>query len=92
MKDETISKRNIPLSREVKQKDNISSNFFTLALQILFMTLNLEKEGINVDGTQFNHLRFADNIVINSGNGDELELVDRPCVVLRVQIIINEQR
>lgn len=33
----------------------------------------MEEKETNVDGTYFNHLRFADDIVIINGNDEEIE-------------------
>uniref|UniRef100_A0AAR5NZF5 Reverse transcriptase domain-containing protein n=1 Tax=Dendroctonus ponderosae TaxID=77166 RepID=A0AAR5NZF5_DENPD len=58
-----------------RQGGTISQKLLTLALQDVFKNLTWQKRGINIDGRFLTHLRFPDDIVLVSGDADELELV-----------------
>ncbi|XP_044755023.1 uncharacterized protein LOC123313977 [Coccinella septempunctata] len=63
----------IRIGRGVRQGD--TKKLFTLALENVFKLLQWKTKGINVDGSYLNHLRFADDIVLISGNLQELSVM-----------------
>ncbi len=64
--------RPIHLRRGVRQGDVISPKLFTNALEDVFKTLNWTERGVNVNGKNISHLRFADDIVIVAETAEEL--------------------
>lgn len=72
---EDLKTDKIRIGRGVRQGDTISPKLFTLALENIFKTLQWKNKGINVDGSYLNHLRFADDIVLVSGNLQELSVM-----------------
>ena len=65
------------IQRGVRQGDTISPKLFTTLLQYMFKNIDLEGLGINIDGKDLNHLRFADDIVLISdclGKAEEMRL------------------
>uniref|UniRef100_A0A914VSR4 Reverse transcriptase domain-containing protein n=1 Tax=Plectus sambesii TaxID=2011161 RepID=A0A914VSR4_9BILA len=62
----------ILVARGVKQGDTISPKLFNISLEEIFRKLNWSS-GININGEWFNHLRFADNIVIVGETIEEVE-------------------
>ena len=60
-------------SQGVRQGDTISPKLFTATLQGIINRLDWEDRGINIDGENLNHLRFADDIVIITDNANDLE-------------------
>ena len=65
----------IKINRGVRQGDSISPKLFTATLENVFKNLNWEGKGVNIDGKMFNHLRFADDIVVIARNENELKLM-----------------
>ncbi|PIK54411.1 endonuclease-reverse transcriptase [Apostichopus japonicus] len=63
----------IPIRKGVRQGDTISPKLFTACLEHIFKDINWEDKGISVNGEKFNHLRFADDIVIIANNFNEME-------------------
>lgn len=63
----------IKIGKGVRQGDTISPKLFTLALEGVFKCLNWDHMGINVDGVQLNHLRYADDIVLIAKDDNELK-------------------
>jgi len=61
------------IERGVRQGDTISPKLFNAALEQVFRQLDWENAGIVVNGERLNHLRFADDIVLISSSGTELE-------------------
>ena len=61
----------------VRQGDPISPKLFTAAMEDAFRSLDWESYGINIDGEQLTHLRFADDILLVSH--DPLELQKMIC-------------
>ncbi|XP_072037641.1 uncharacterized protein [Amphiura filiformis] len=51
----------------------MSPKLFVATLEEIFKRLNWVDKGINVNGKKLNHLMFADDIVIISGDAAELE-------------------
>lgn len=52
------------IKRGVRQGDVISPKLFTTLLEYMFKQTNFSDMGINIDGEKLNHLRFADDILI----------------------------
>lgn len=62
------------LERGVKQGDPLSPKLFTALLESQMRKLDWDSEcGINVDGTNLTHLRFADDIVLIARSARKLE-------------------
>ena len=61
------------IERGVRQGDTISPKLFNAALEQVFRQLDWENAGIVVNGERLNHLRFADDIVLISSSGTEME-------------------
>ncbi|CAF4921267.1 unnamed protein product [Pieris macdunnoughi] len=57
----------------VRQGDPLSPKLFSAILESLFRNLEWDKVGININGRQLNHLRFADDLVIISDNAKTLQ-------------------
>jgi len=66
--DEDLKTDQIHIEEGIRRWDNILPKLFTLALENVFKTLNWDDKGINIDGIYLNHLRFADDIILMSGN------------------------
>lgn len=63
------------IQRGVRQGDTISPKLFTTLLEYMFKNIELEGLGINIDGKDLNHLRFADDIILISdclGKAEEM--------------------
>lgn len=52
------------IDRGVRQGDTISPKLFTNLLEYMFKSIDLENLGININGENLTHLRFADDIVL----------------------------
>src|SRR5277367_5522719 len=63
----------ILIQRGVRQGDTISPKLFNAGLEQIFRKLEWDSKGISINGEHLNHLRFADDIVLISNNGDEIE-------------------
>ena len=46
----------------------MSPKLFVATVEEIFKRLNWDNKGINVNGKKLNHLRFADDVVIISGD------------------------
>ena len=55
-----------PIRRGVRQGDHISPQLFSPVLEMIFRNLNWTKKGININGENLNHLRFADDLILFS--------------------------
>lgn len=62
-----------PIQRGVRQGDTISPKLFNAGLEQIFRKLEWDNKGIKINGEYLNHLRFADDIVLISSNGAEIE-------------------
>lgn len=59
------------IERGVRQGDTISPKLFNNLLEYMFKKINWDDLGINIDGENLNHLRFADDIVLISDRLDK---------------------
>ena len=53
--------------------DTVSPKLFNAALEGIFRRLDWGGKGMNINGDLLSHLRFADDIVLNTNNAEELE-------------------
>ena len=65
--------KKIPIKKGVRQGDTISPKLFTATLEDIFRNLEWDNKGINVNGEYLSNLRFADDIVLFSDSGEELQ-------------------
>jgi len=63
------------IKKGVRQGDTISPKLFTACLEEIFKQLEWEDKGINIDGEQLTHLRFADDIVLISTDHREIQMM-----------------
>ena len=63
----------IPIKKGVRQGDTISPKLFTACLEDIFRNLDWDNKGLNINGEHINNLRFADDIVLFSDSGEELQ-------------------
>lgn len=61
------------IQRGVKQGDPLSPKLFIAVLENIFRNINWEGIGININGVNLNHLRFADDIVLFAEKPDTLQ-------------------
>ncbi|GBP52074.1 Retrovirus-related Pol polyprotein from type-2 retrotransposable element R2DM; Endonuclease [Eumeta japonica] len=52
------------IEKGVRQGDPLSPKLFIAVLEDIFKNLDWEQFGININGSNLNHLRFADDIVL----------------------------
>lgn len=62
-----------PIARGVRQGDPLSPKLFSAILENIFRNLDWDSFGININGRQLNHLRFADDLVLISDNAKTLQ-------------------
>ncbi|GBP83973.1 hypothetical protein EVAR_46603_1 [Eumeta japonica] len=55
--------------------DPVSSKLFSAVLEIVFSNLRWDRNELNINGENLNHLRFVDDIVVFSENPDNLEYI-----------------
>ena len=59
----------------MQQGDTISPKIFTAAIEgEVFKKLNLEKNGVNVDGEYLTDLRFADDVALTTTSVKDMEV------------------
>lgn len=63
----------IKIERGVRQGDPLSPKLFIAVLENIFRNLDWTQKGIKIDNQRFNHLRFADDIVLMAETHKELE-------------------
>ena len=72
--DNAVSKP-IHINRGMRQGDTISPKIFTAAIEEeVFKRLNLEKNGVNVDGEYLTDLRFADDVTLTTPSLKDMEV------------------
>src|SRR3977135_103429 len=62
-----------PIQKGARQGDTLSPKLFNAGLEQVFRMLNWDNTGITINGEKLNHLRFADDIVLISNNGEEAQ-------------------
>lgn len=62
-----------PVERGVRQGDPISPKIFSAVLEMIFRNLNWKNKGLNINGENLSHLRFADDLILFSENPKTLE-------------------
>lgn len=82
------------IKRGVRQGDTISPKLFTNLLEYMFKKVNFENMGININGENLNHLRFADDIVLISDGLDKAQemLTRLTCASRGVGLKINTSK
>lgn len=92
--DEFSETEKVQVERGIRQGDSISPKLFTLALEDVFKELNWEGKGVMIDGQYFNHLRFADDVILVSSCAAELQSMidDLNSASNRVGLQINFQK
>ncbi len=65
--------RKFPIRKGVRQGDTISPKLFTACLEEVFKKLEWDDMGLKIDGEYLNNLRFADDLVLVSNSGEDLE-------------------
>ncbi len=65
--------KKIPITKGKRQGDTISSKLFTVCLEEVFINLDWEDIGIDIDDKNLNNLRFADDTVLFSESEDNLQ-------------------
>ncbi len=61
------------ISRGVKQGDPLSPNLFNCLLEDIFQKMNWEGKVIKINDEFLNNLRFADDVILISQDGEELQ-------------------
>lgn len=62
-----------PINKGVRQGDPLSPKLFNAVLEHVFRGLDWDNYGLNINGKQLNHLRFADDIIILEEDPKKLE-------------------
>lgn len=62
-----------PVERGVRQGDPISPKIFSAVLEMIFRNLDWTNKGLNINGENLSHLRFADDLILFSENPKTLE-------------------
>lgn len=66
------------IHRGVRQGDTISPKLFNTLLEYMCKRANLDEKGMNINGEQLSHLRFADDIVLITDRIDNaIEMCER---------------
>ncbi|GBP23912.1 Retrovirus-related Pol polyprotein from type-2 retrotransposable element R2DM; Endonuclease [Eumeta japonica] len=55
-----------PIEKGVRQGDPVSPKLFSAALEMIFRNLDWNENGLNINGENLNHLRFADDLILFS--------------------------
>lgn len=69
------------IKKGVRQGDPLSPKLFSATLESVFRQLDWTNYGIKVNGALFNHLRFADDLIILSDNPNDLLIMLEQLVV-----------
>lgn len=62
-----------PVERGVRQGDPISPKIFAAVLEMIFRNLDWTNKGLNINGENLSHLRFADDLILFSENPKTLK-------------------
>lgn len=62
-----------PIKRGVRQGDPLSPKLFSAVLEHVFRRLEWNKYGLNINGVQLTHLRFADDLILISSHAKGLQ-------------------
>uniref|UniRef100_A0A0K0DJR3 Reverse transcriptase domain-containing protein n=1 Tax=Angiostrongylus cantonensis TaxID=6313 RepID=A0A0K0DJR3_ANGCA len=85
---------NIDAKGGVKQGDTILTKLLTATLQSVMRTLEWDNMGVKIDGRQLHHLRFADDIVLITGNISQAEHMladfDNACGKIGVRLNLSK--
>ncbi|PZC78089.1 hypothetical protein B5X24_HaOG202624 [Helicoverpa armigera] len=65
--------KQININRGVRQGDPLSPKLFTVVLEDIFRRLEWDHYGLNINGENLTHLRFADDIIILARSKDQLQ-------------------
>ena len=65
-----------PIQKGVRQGDTISPKIFNAGLEQVFRELNWDTKGLEVYGDKINNLRFPDDILLVSTNGEMEEMLN----------------
>ncbi|XP_077294287.1 uncharacterized protein LOC143916893 [Arctopsyche grandis] len=63
-----------PIERGVRQGDPLSPKLFSAVIEEIFKEMDWSKFGIKINGSNLNHLRFADDLVLFSDNSETLQV------------------
>ncbi|KAK6739387.1 hypothetical protein RB195_008083 [Necator americanus] len=84
----------IDVKRGVRQGDTISPKIFTATLENAMRKLEWDDMGVNVDGRQLHHLRFADDIVLITSSISQAERIltefDETCGCIGLQLNLQK--
>lgn len=64
-----------PIRRGVRQGDPISPKLFSAVLEMIFRNLDWTDKGLNINGENLSHLRFADDLILFSEDARTLEIM-----------------
>ncbi|KAK6747804.1 hypothetical protein RB195_000787 [Necator americanus] len=84
----------IDVKRGVRQGDTISPKIFTATLENAMRKLEWDDMGVNFDGRQLHHLRFADDIVLITSSISQAERMltefDETCGCIGLQLDLQK--
>ena len=76
----------------MRQGDTISPKLFTACLEYVFKELEWEDYGVNINGEKLNHLKFADDLVLDRLQDAEQMLQGLQSKSLKVGLKINIEK
>ena len=63
----------IPVLRDVRQRDPISPKLFTATIQEVFKNAQLEDKGKNIDGEKLSDPRFSEDVALTTEDVKDME-------------------